>query len=189
MSPSPPPDSQTCENDPRIRATQQYVKWVNGKTKRAVAHTFNPTGPEECERLLAHGFASYWFMIEANLPSYGDWLEKQDMIASYRYSRQQLQLLGWRVRRDRWLLKAPTHLYSLNALMTVFPDTRIIQTHRDPLKMLPSICSFFALGRGFFTNHVDLKALGEECLNILANGMEHGMKVRETADRGQFYDV
>jgi len=163
MSPSPPPDSQTRENDPRISAAQQYVQWVNAKMpKLAVANEINLTGPAECIRLLVHEFVSYWFVVRANLPSYRDWLEKQDMIAPYRYYRQQLQLLGWRDRGERWLLKAPAHLYSLSldALMTVFPDARIIQTHRDPLKVVPSFCSLLALGHGADTNHVDLKLGG-----------------------------
>ncbi|WP_260610450.1 sulfotransferase family protein [Sphingomonas sp. IC081] len=41
----------------------------------------------------------------------------------------------------RWLLKNPGHIENLDLLFAVFPDARVIQTHRDPGKALPSLVS------------------------------------------------
>jgi hypothetical protein len=73
--------------------------------------------------------------------------------------------------------------------MTVFPDACIIQTHRDPLKVLPSICSLTAMVRGIYSDRVDLRLVGEHWTNRLANGLERAMQVRSSADPARFYDV
>src|SRR3546814_997969 len=41
----------------------------------------------------------------------------------------------------RWLLKNPGHIEHLDLLFAVFPDARVIQTHRDPAKAVPSLVS------------------------------------------------
>jgi len=189
-SPSPPPDIQTRESDPRIEAAEKLVKRYNYLAPElATAHSLNPNGPEECNSLFEHDFLSLLFELRANVPRYSQWYEAHDMLAPYRYYRQQLQLLAWRCPGNHWVLKAPAHLFSLDALITVFPDACIIQTHRDPLQVLPSISSLFAIARGVYTDQVDLTGLGEYCLNRWAKGIERGMQIRNAADSAQFYDV
>jgi hypothetical protein len=46
--------------------------------------------------------------------------------------------------------------------MQVYPDARIVMTHRDPLKVLASCASFTEVLRGSFTDCVDRKKLGNE---------------------------
>ncbi|MBW4634020.1 MAG: sulfotransferase [Iphinoe sp. HA4291-MV1] len=190
-SPSPPPNLQTRESDPRIKKAQKVLKLYNYLAPRAVSvHAMmNSTGPEECILLFDYEFLSTNFESLANVPSYSKWLKAHDMVAPYRYYRQLLQLLGWRCPGDHWVLKAPAHLFSLDTLMTVFPDACIIQTHRDPLRALPSLCSMNATNRGMFTDRVDLAGVGEFWLNRLADGVERGMQAREFANPAQFYDV
>ena len=43
--------------------------------------------------------------------------------------------------RQRWLLKAPEHQVHLDTLLKVYPDARIVQTHRDPIKCMASTTS------------------------------------------------
>lgn len=190
FSPSPPPDYQTRETDPRIQDAEKLVKQYNYLApKLASAHYLNPKGPEECNNLFEHDFVSLIFELRANIPSYTEWLAAHDMVASYRYYRQQLQLLAWRYPGDHWVLKAPAHLFSMDTLLSVFPDACIVQTHRDPLKVLPSICSLCAMVRGVHTDQVDLTGVGEHWLNQLANAIERAMQARESADPIRFYDV
>ncbi|MBW4575316.1 MAG: sulfotransferase [Aphanothece sp. CMT-3BRIN-NPC111] len=190
FSPSPPPDYQTRETDPRIQDAEKLVKRYNYLApKFASAHYLNPKGPEECNNLFEHEFVSLLFEFRANIPSYTEWLAAHDMVAPYRYYRQQLQLLAWRYPGDHWALKAPAHLFSMDALLAVFPDACIVQTHRDPLKVLPSICSLNAMARGIYTDQVDLTGVGEHWLNRLANAIERAMQARDSADPARFYDV
>ena len=75
------------------------------------------------------------------MPSYGAWLGQADLRVAYRYHRRLLKLLQWRCKRERWVLKAPSHLWSLASLLAVYPDARIVVTHRDPLAVLASMTS------------------------------------------------
>jgi hypothetical protein len=49
--------------------------------------------------------------------------------------------LQWKNPRSRWLLKAPEHQVHLETLLAVYPDARIVQTHRDPIKCMASTTS------------------------------------------------
>lgn len=132
---------------------------------------------------------SIMFELRANVPSYAAWLEAQDMVAAYQYHHKQLQLLGWRWPGNHWLLKAPAHLLNLNALLTVYPDACIVQTHRDPLQVLPSMCSLGAIVRSLHTDSVDLKVVGEHWLNRLSRGIQSEMKVRDRMDKTRLFNV
>ena len=52
-----------------------------------------------------------------------------------------LKILQWKNPRKRWLLKAPEHQVHLDTLLAVYPDARIVHTHRDPLKSMSSATS------------------------------------------------
>jgi hypothetical protein len=45
----------------------------------------------------------------------------------------------------RWLLKNPGHIENLELLFAIFPDAKIIQTHRDPAKAIPSLVSLLMM--------------------------------------------
>ena len=189
-NPSPSPDYLTRETDPRISEAEKLVTLFNSLAPQLSAiHYLNPNGPEECNVLFEHDLVSILFELRANVPSYSEWLLNQDLLASYRYYRQQLQLLAWKWSGERWVLKAPVHLRYLSALITVFPDARIIYTHRNPLKVLPSLCSLCALIRGIYTDHLDLRAIGQQWLNSLAIGIERSMQMRQTIPAQQIYDL
>ena len=62
------------------------------------------------------------------------------------YLKKLLQFLQWQKKRiggtgRRWVLKTPHHLGFMDLLFEVFPDVRVIQTHRDPLQTIPSLAS------------------------------------------------
>lgn len=59
----------------------------------------------------------------------------------YEYHKTILQILQWKNPRTRWLLKAPEHQVHLDTLLQVYPDARIVQTHRDPIKCMASTTS------------------------------------------------
>lgn len=125
----------------------------------------------------------------ATVPSYTKCLQEQELFTTYRYYRQQLQLLGWNYPDKHWILKASFHLLHLDALLTAFPDACIVHTHRNPLQVLPSMCSLYVIVRGIYSDRVDLQEIGQQWLNNLAKAIEKAMKVRQTANSEQFYDL
>ena len=184
LQPCPPPALARAATDPRIRKAQalarQHQKIVSNL---AAAHRIGPQLPEEGNQLLEHAFTNFLFNLRAHLPTYETWLRNQDMTGSYRYYRQQLQLLGWQW-PGRWLLKAPTHLRDLDALVSAFPDACIVQMHRDPIDVVPSMCSLTAISRRIFSDDLDLAVVGRDVLDMTAYAHEKGRRFRQ-----QYSDV
>jgi hypothetical protein len=52
-----------------------------------------------------------------------------------------MKLIGSNEPQKRWLLKNPGHIENLDLLFAVFPDAKVIQTHRDPAAAVPSLCA------------------------------------------------
>jgi hypothetical protein len=50
-----------------------------------------------------------------------------------------VQLIGSNEPDKRWLLKNPGHIDNLDLLFAIFPGAKVIQTHRDPAKAVPSL--------------------------------------------------
>src|SRR5262249_30155705 len=97
--------------------------------------------------------------------------------------------LSWKRPGHHWVLKAPAHLFSLDAITTVFPDACFVVTHRDPLECIPSACSLAAAYRDITSHQVDLIRLGAEVSEVLAVGVEWALEARASADPARFFDV
>ena len=82
-----------------------------------------------------------------NVPSYTRWLDQQDQRPVYTQLKKMLQFLQWQKQQrgepagQRWLLKAPQHLHTLDLLLDVFPGAQVILTHREPAQTIPSMAS------------------------------------------------
>jgi hypothetical protein len=61
-----------------------------------------------------------------------------------------LRLIGAAEPNKRWLLKNPGHIAQIDALFEVLPDACVIQTHRDPVQAIPSLCSTLYMARRMF---------------------------------------
>jgi hypothetical protein len=142
-------------------------------------HPMGATLPQECVALTAHDFASMLFTTTHRLPSYQAWLDHADLRWVYASHRRQLQYLQWQCPAERWVLKSPGHLWALDALLAEYPDARIIQTHRDPLRVIASLASLVTLLRSMASDEVDRVAIGAEWTKHLAAGLQHAMAVRD----------
>lgn len=188
--PSPPPTTETRTSDPRIAIAKRRVRrLLKVAPHLTLIHPMDPEGPDECFHLFKNSFMSPAFMMMANVSRYLRWLYAQDMVPAYRYYRKQLQLLQWRCPGDHWILKSPSHLPFLDSLLSVFPDACIIQTHRDPLKIVPSFCSLVLTGWRMSSDRIDLKEVGNQCLKNLGVSVDRGMATRESARKNHSFDL
>jgi Sulfotransferase family len=188
--PSPPPTYETYETDPRIAFARRQADLVSRLSPRlATAHEVAAESPEEDNYLFARDFQSVMFAHLFEVPDYTRWLKGRDLRPSYHYARRQLQLLSWKYRADHWVLKAPAHLPWLGDLLETFPDASVIVTHRDPLQVIPSLCSLMAGLRGIVTERLDLRRLGAETAEELAWRCERMIAVRAGLDPARFLDV
>jgi Sulfotransferase family len=138
----PPPDPATVADDPRIaamRATMEMMDKLDPRNK--VVQSEEPDGPTECISVTNQDFKSLVYEAMTNIPTYGAWLKDADLTSAYEYHRKALQVLQSGGVRGRWSLKAPAHVLNLEALHAVYPDARLVVTHRDPTVVVASVCS------------------------------------------------
>ncbi len=144
---------------------------------------------EECWQLLRQSMRSISYECLAHLPGYSAWLRGQDWTAAYQRHRRNLQLIGLNDAGQRWVLKNPSHLFALDALLTVYPDALIIQTHRDPRTAIASVCSLAAHATDGWSGTFRGAVLGRDQLDLWARGLGCFTAARARYDPAQFYDV
>jgi hypothetical protein len=188
--PAPPPRPETRDSDPRIAEARRFIRWLHRLAPHYDSiHPMHPTHPEECTILLMNTFICGAFRLYGPTDRYANWYGSVDKGPAYRDYRRQLQLLQYHDPGKRWILKAPEHKNNLDFLLPVFPDACIVQTHRDPLKVVPSACSLLATMRGVMSDRLDLHRIGRNFVQSQPGMLARVDQVRETADTAQFFDV
>lgn len=105
------------------------------------AHPQDTDWPEEEILLIHHSFCG---LMALGMQRYYDWLLGHDMTDAYRYMADLMRLVSWSRNEPeevRWVLKTPHHMLALDVLLKTFPDAKLVFTHRDPLKTVPSVMS------------------------------------------------
>ena len=120
---------------------------------------------------------------------YAQRLISEDIRFAYRSLRRQLQILSGPGNTDRIVLKAPIHLWNLEALCDVFPDAKFVFTHREAVSALVSTCSFCALTTAKAVREMNPSEIGKFWLNYNAVGIERAMMARKRIPEDQQIDV
>lgn len=182
LHPCPPPEGARRDSDPRIRRAEREVRlWARIAPIYETMHENGARLPQECIYLTAHEFASDLLSGSYQVPSYAAWLARADLRPAYRYHRRCLQLLQWRCRGERWALKAPSHLWALDALLDVYPDARIVWTHRDPLAVVASMTSLMATLLWLRSDRVDAAAIGANAVKSIGFMLKRATALRDAA--------
>lgn len=158
-----------------VNRVAPQLKWI---------HPLAADEPEECTWLLANTFMTSAFSLFGRVAGYERWLDAasdERIDAAYRHFARQLECLQGAEEERTWILKSPVHLRSLGSLLRVFPDARVVQLHRDPLAVVPSACSLFAVTRGIYSDAVDPKTLGPEMLEKLVEALSRAARARAEA--------
>ncbi len=186
----PPPTRPGFESDPRIAEVDRQLAGVDRLLpdfKRM--HPMGARLPQECAVLTSHDFASMVFHTSYRVPGYQAWLDRLDWRPVYASHRRQLQYLQWRCPAERWVLKSPQHLWTLDALFDVYPDAHVVQTHRDPVRLVASLVSLIATLRGMASDRVDPFEIGADWSKRLGEGLQAAMDVRERRATGAVLDL
>ena len=142
-----------------------------------------------CWRLLRQTGKSISFESLANIPRYSAWLAQQDWTDAYERHRANLQLVGLNDQDRRWVLKNPSHLVALDALMTVYPDALVVVTHRDPVTSMASACSLSAEATAGHSTTFVGDTIGSTQLEMLSRSLRTFVAARKRYDQSQFIDV
>jgi hypothetical protein len=139
-SPMPRPPRAEWDSHPQfLRTADEIAARYELSPGAKAAHARAAEEVDECLAILAQGFASNYWASCWMVPSYDAWWQTQSERPAYQHLRRVIQLVGSNEPEKRWLLKNPGHIANLDLLFEIFPDARVIQTHRDPAKAIPSL--------------------------------------------------
>lgn len=180
----PLPLSSEAEEDRKNRIERARCEadlWVDIQPEMHAMHDFGALLPTECIVFLSTDYsADYWGMV-AEMPTWEAWrMENSYFTGIYRWHKRLLQTMQFNEPSNKvWLLKSPAHLAFLDVVKEVYPDVRIIHTHRDPVKCIPSTASITCAVRWERSENVDYKALGETISFGFQFAMENVINQRE----------
>jgi hypothetical protein len=174
-----------------VRArTDARLNWANRLAPEFVRiHPIGADLPQECIAIQAQVFSSIQFHTTHDVPSYEDWFERDGQPLAYDFHHRLLQHLQAKRSGNRWVLKAPGHLFGLGALLARYPDARIVQTHRDPLSVMASMASHATVLRRAFSDSAEPSRIAADWTERWARALESSLLIRADAPSSQFLDV
>ena len=169
LRPVPPPRPERYPDLGRVMLADTELRQMATVVSGLDAiHHYHGRMPKECVSTMSLAFLSEEFTARYRVPSYAVYLDTLSSLRpAYEVHRLVLQILQRRFPRRRWLLKSPVHLRSPRALLDVYPDARLIVTHRDPLTVLPSTTSLIANLRWAHSDRVDFAEVGRYQRDLL----------------------
>lgn len=150
------PGRDTWDANPQyqasVAATEQMFAIAPDVMK---AHGIRADEVDECLVPMAQSFCSNWFPSQLDIPAYDRWLVGADETHSFCRYKDILRLVGLNDNRT-WLLKNPSHVFGIEAMLAVFPDARVVQTHRHPSASLASLINLLDnVMRGYTGEGID----------------------------------
>jgi hypothetical protein len=172
----PHPAPQDLAHDPRIALAEAKVADAR-RIMRGFEqiHALDARGPEECYFLLEQTMCSFSYDARLRMPGYVRWLYAQDLRWTYLHHRRSLLLLQEHIGGAFWLLKAPLHLFALDALRQVYPDARLVVTHREPREVAASCCSLYAYPHSIYMDPLVPSELGKPWLETWGRATEQAL--------------
>jgi hypothetical protein len=186
----PPPEAATQHTDPRIAETEAGLAMMNETfpLMQTMYHS-EATTATECQDLMGMSFRTAHFDGSARVPSYMEWVVDCDMHGTYEYHQRVLRLLQWHCGPRLWHLKTPVHMFALDALLDTYPNARFLWSHRDPAKVLGSVCSLIHYTRSWSSDRDDALELGPEMTDRWSEAVRRAMDFRARVGDDRFADV
>ncbi|GAB2467256.1 sulfotransferase [Comamonas humi] len=193
--PAPLPGEPVTATAARIeRAQAEVAQTVQAIPQILSIHPLDAMLCDEEFMLMEHSFLSAMDAF-ADVPSYTAWLDQQDQRPVYTQLKRMLQFLQWQKqqrgepRAERWLLKTPQHLHTLEILLSVFPKAKVILTHREPAQTIPSMASMAHTLWQIYSESADARSAGQQWSSRMARGVHHTMDVRDEHEGARFLDI
>ncbi len=149
--PFPLPGESQTDPTPRQEAAKQMVDWL--LTQWPDFESIDPMDAMAVNEevvLLDRTFLSTTYDSMMPIHDYGYWQADQDHEPAFRDLYRFLQVIQHQrvlqgEARRPWVFKTPHHLMGgLNGLLSIWPDVKLVMTHRHVGQVLPSYCSMCA---------------------------------------------
>jgi Sulfotransferase family len=188
--PTPPPELATEATDPRFLAAQEMMRGLGDMPAELKSMLpSSPDGPSECLELLNLTFRCSQLDVVAQTPSFGEWLMQCDYGPAYRYHERVVKLLQWHRPPNRWRLKSPAHIFGIDDLDAVYPESKFVITHRDVTKVIPSVASVETAVVRMYTGVADPLYFGRHCEETWDIGLRRFIAFRDRVGEDRFYDI
>eukprot|EP00903_Cladosiphon_okamuranus_P003394 g3392.t1 len=159
--------------DTRIEMGEEAIKLIHSLApyEKYIYDVGAEEHTEEIEVMVQSAYTCAMSFF-GDVPNFDNALYASDQIQDYQHMYDTLQTMAWVKKanpKERWLLKSPQHMGGLVGLDTVFPDARIVFTHRDPASVFTSLLTLggYAIRRLF-------SSMSKQQLIDRAKRMQHG---------------
>lgn len=187
VNPVPTSKKKTYHGKKLAWVGHKALNYINPEFK--AIHALNHDSLDEEVALMEHCFMSSILEAVFDTPNYSRWLEKQDQKPAYEDLKMWLQLLNWRMpAKHHFLLKSPHHMEYLDDFSAVFPNTRIIHMHRDPVETMASYCSMMHYSKKMFQPSSKPYEIGQHWLRKNKRLVKYCQAYKDE-NQDQFVDV
>ncbi|MET0699802.1 MAG: sulfotransferase [Mycobacterium sp.] len=194
VEPIPPATTDTLRTDPRcvnLLAEQQQILAYIKEAKMPLPHWEDADGPTE--DMFVHNQDFKGLLWDSYMPTarYAEWLiSEADMTSAYEYQKRFLQVLQSKA-PGTWSLKMPSHSVHIEALLTVFPDVRMVWAHRDPYRATGSLGNLLQMPKkmALLPDAIDQKALGRNITAQMQAHVERPLRARDRIGDHRFFHM
>lgn len=191
--PTPFPGERRGDPSPRQKAARDLVAWMCESMPELLSmHPMDADQVDEEILIMEQGFVSTTAEMNMHLPTYSAFIEGLDKRPVYRFLLDVLKYLQWQDvsrRHKRWVLKTPFHLTGLPAALEIFPQAKVVMTHRDPVQIIPSWASFAYTLMKLGSDEVDPREIGRHWTRRWSNALREFVATRAREPAGRFIDV
>jgi hypothetical protein len=193
VSPMPRPARQQWTNYAEFQQCDQRLKFIAEMAPQLKEiHDMAADQVDECRLLLMQSFMNVTFQSSAWIPEYEAWLYQADFTQAYQRYKRNLQLIAagnTDSPERRWVLKDPSHLWAPEAVLKTFPDACIIQLHRDPCALIPSVASLVYTSRQMIEPDIDKHRVGRRELKQWSQLLNNLDRFRQANPSVPVYDM
>lgn len=178
--PVPPAATGHLIDDPRaVARLAQEKAMLEANPAMGKYYRGSAIYPNECVFFMAHDFKTLMIESKGVLPEYKEFIFSCDMTSAYEYHKRFLQVLQHHA-PGVWNVKKPSHSLWLETIFKVYPDARVIWTHRDPYTATGSLMSVISLSHMGHMGKVDAEWLARD---YPWQAAEHANRIMDFRDR------
>ena len=161
-------------------------------------HYTGAESPEEDIVALGHNMVSMILFTTFHVPKYVDWIRngtsKDHILKDSLYYLRGVLDQHLRTDNKPWILKTPWHLAQIDEVAEVFPGSRFVWLHRDPIDSLSSmidlVLSLSGIGSDLAYGEAQRRKIALYTVDIWFWALERGVEARNRVKgRLEFLDV
>lgn len=145
------PDGGVAE---RIQEARDYEKWASEASPEIQKwHPFYAEEPDESNLVYEASFRDVINYGGTGVQEFADWVSRTDISPNFDYFLSVVKYLQWQMPEEShkpWMFKYPGDLGRCAQLERIFGKMKMIVTHRDPIKCIPSLAHTFVSVRKLY---------------------------------------